>query len=86
MAPVRRPFLFCSDLCAEEASTVRYARRAITDGRIHDAEVVEAVMIRVAMVVRGGYPARARNLSPAEREAVFRRDDYRCQICGGEAI
>ena len=81
----RRPYLFCSERCAEETGTVRYARGAIRDGRILDPDVAEAVRIRIGMVLGGGYPKQARVLSAKVRAAVMERDGGLCQVCGGEA-
>ncbi|HYR06480.1 MAG TPA: HNH endonuclease [Longimicrobium sp.] len=76
--------LFCSDLCAEEATLVRYARRCRADGRIHRVDVQEAIDIRMALVLGGGYPRRERQLSAAVRAEIRERDEGRCRICGGE--
>jgi 5-methylcytosine-specific restriction endonuclease McrA len=78
----RYPHLFCSDRCAEEAHTVRYARGVIRDGRILDPEVAEAVQIRVGMVLGGGYSKRERELSPELRADIVARDKGKCQVCG----
>jgi 5-methylcytosine-specific restriction endonuclease McrA len=80
----RKPLLFCSERCAEEAHTIRYVRRVVADGRILDPEVAEAVKIRVGMVLGGGYAKSERKLSVELREMIFARDGA-CQICGGEA-
>lgn len=85
MVELRRPYLFCSEFCAEEAGTVRYARAVISDGRILQPDVAEAVKIRVGMVLGGGYPRGQRSLSPAVREAIFERDGHKCRVCGGLA-
>ena len=37
------------------------------------------------MALGGGYPAKERALSPAQREAIFVRDNRICRICGAAA-
>jgi 5-methylcytosine-specific restriction endonuclease McrA len=77
--------LFCSDLCRDEAKFVRYFRACIRDGRLEQPDVQEALRIRLAHILGGGYPGRLRRLSKEIRETVFVRDQRRCQKCGGEA-
>ena len=74
--------LFCSEPCAEEAKSVRYARRCIRDGRIELPDVRDAIEIRLGMVLSGGYPERERLVSRVIRQAVIARDGGRCQECG----
>ena len=58
--------LFCSELCTEVASFVRYARRVIADpGRATDPDVLEKMQIRQAHIVGGGYPAKDRRIPDA---------------------
>lgn len=74
--------VFCSNRCREIAGAVRYGRAAKADGRIErDPTVAEALKIKIAIAVGGGYPTGIRRLSPQQRQAVFERDDSRCQIC-----
>jgi 5-methylcytosine-specific restriction endonuclease McrA len=82
LAELVRPYLFCSPLCQEEAHTVRYARRVVRDSRIKDPLVKEAVDIRIAFVLGGGYARAERELSAAQRQAIFERDAWKCRICG----
>src|SRR3990172_2874934 len=63
--------LFCSEPCAEEAKSVRYARRCIRDGRIELPDVRDAIEIRLGMVLSGGYPERERLVSRVIRQAVI---------------
>jgi 5-methylcytosine-specific restriction endonuclease McrA len=74
--------LYCSEECAEEAKTVRYVRGCIRDGRIEKPDVREAVQIRLAIVVGGGYPEKERHVPPATRKAVIERDGGLCKQCG----
>jgi 5-methylcytosine-specific restriction endonuclease McrA len=74
--------LFCSDLCQDEASYVRYFRACISDGRNLQDDVQEALHIKLAHILGGGYPRRERSLSQAIRDAVTARDKGRCRECG----
>lgn len=74
--------LFCSAWCAEIAGTVRYQRRVFRDGRINNPDVQEAVMVRNAFLLAGGYHSLGRSLTQATRTAVKVRDEGRCKICG----
>lgn len=74
--------LFCSSWCAEIADAVRYQRRVFKDGRINNPDVQEAVQIRNAFILAGGYRALGRTLNPKTRVEVKTRDDGKCQVCG----
>lgn len=74
--------LYCSEACSEEAKTVRYVRGCIRDGRIERPDIQEAVRIRLAMVIGGGYPEQERRVSASLRKAVIARDGGRCKLCG----
>ena len=76
--------LFCSDLCRAEAKYVRYFRACVRDGRFEQQDVQEALQIRLAHILGGGYPERQRQLTKEIREAVFVRAQGRCQNCGGK--
>lgn len=78
--------LFCSELCADEAKFVRYFRRCRNDGRIHEPDVQEAIQIRFAHIMGGGYDSAARKISKSVRASVFERDKGRCRICGGVGV
>jgi 5-methylcytosine-specific restriction endonuclease McrA len=64
---------------------VRYARAVLRDERIQQRDVQEAVRIRIASVLGGGYPAGERRLPEDQRQAIFVRDGGRCRLCGAEA-
>lgn len=81
-APISKPILFCSDLCKDEAKFVRYFRACLRDGRYDQTDVQEALRIRLAHILGGGYAERARRLSQTVREAVISRDGGRCRKCG----
>jgi hypothetical protein len=78
--------LFCGPLCNEEASWVRYVRRCHADGRDRDVKVAEAITIRLAHILGGGYDKAARRLPESVRRFVMERDGERCQICGGPGV
>jgi 5-methylcytosine-specific restriction endonuclease McrA len=74
--------LVCSSWCAEIAAHVRYMRRVYRDGRVNDSDVQEAIQIRNAFLLVGGYGALDRTLRPAVRAEVKVRDGGRCRQCG----
>ncbi|GAB3861721.1 HNH endonuclease [Dactylosporangium cerinum] len=74
--------LFCSELCGQYASTVRYWRRIVRDGRIDNPDVRVALNVRIAHLLAGGYARRARHLPDETRAQVWRRDENRCRTCG----
>lgn len=78
---MRKPRLYCSELCKQEAKAIRYARGCKKDGRIKKADVKEAIEIRLAHILSGGYSSKERYLSPWVRAKVIMRDDGLCQIC-----
>lgn len=80
--------LFCSELCQQTAKDIRYWRSISRDGRIDQPDVKQALQVRVAHLLAGGYPERARRLSTEVRQAVWERDQGRCRQCGapGEEI
>lgn len=72
---------FCSPLCVQTAKTIRYGRAVYADGRIELPDVAEALRIKLASVLGGGYPEAERRVSSARRAAVFTRDGGICQLC-----
>jgi 5-methylcytosine-specific restriction endonuclease McrA len=83
IAAPKRPYLFCSERCRDTADYVRYHRRVLADGRIRREDVAEAVRIKKAFVLGGGYPAKDRALPGDQRAAIFARDQGPCYKCGG---
>lgn len=78
--------LFCSELCQQEAITVRYCRRVARAGdRCLKHDIQEGIAIRLLMLLGGGYPAKARKLSPDLRQYIMERDNHTCQLCGAPA-
>ncbi|GHO72598.1 hypothetical protein KSD_03690 [Ktedonobacter sp. SOSP1-85] len=80
-----RGALFCSEKCKQTANTIRYARATIKDGRYNDPLVRQAIEIRIALILGGGYPEKDRKLSPKQRETIFIRDNHTCRLCGKPA-
>jgi 5-methylcytosine-specific restriction endonuclease McrA len=74
--------LFCSQQCRQAAELVRYVRGCRRDGRDQLADVQEAMRMRLAMVLGGGYPERQRAVGAEARAEVFRRAGGRCEQCG----
>lgn len=77
--------LFCSERCQQMASTIRYMRATKADGRVEREDVRLAIKTKVASVLGGGYPRKARALTEAKRREIFERDEGRCHLCGAEA-
>ncbi len=78
--------LFCGEKCKQTAKVVRYGRATLRDGRYkRDPLVREAVEQKIAHVLGGGYPEKARSLSDEQREAILKRDNRRCRLCGAPA-
>ncbi len=80
--PVQAAALYCSQLCSQEAEWVRYVRACCLDGRVERPDVIEAIKIRLAHLLAGGYDKLKRKLPDALRQAIIARDKGRCQICG----
>lgn len=78
----REAKMYCSEVCSQEAGWVRYARVCRLDGRDQRPDVIEAMRIRLALVLGGGYPKLARTLPDSVRKAIFERDQQKCQKCG----
>jgi 5-methylcytosine-specific restriction endonuclease McrA len=78
---------YCSLRCKDEAKAVRYARARLAEyGTCRVAELPEdiqdAIQMKIAHALAGGYDEQARRLAPALRQAIFDRDGSRCVICG----
>lgn len=76
------PYLYCSELCKQEAKYVRYHRACFLDGRAEREDVQLALQIRLAMILGGGYPDKERHLKRSLRAKIFDRDKGLCYICG----
>src|SRR5438105_14657543 len=73
---------YCRELCSQEAEFVRYARRRIREGRRHDHAIDEALRIKLAHILAGGYPRKHPVLPPTVRAGACERDSGRCRECG----
>lgn len=74
--------IYCSDLCSQVTSWIRYFQRAVVDGRSKFSDVHEALGIRLAHIAAGGYAETERQLPVELREAVKIRAGGVCQSCG----
>lgn len=64
--------LFCSPRCLQAAQLVRYVRACRRDGRDQRPDVREAINMKRAMILGGGYPEERRHVPPEIRAEVFR--------------
>ena len=71
--------LFCTDLCKQEAALVRYVRSVRQQGRQNEPDIVQAIRIKLVHIFNGGYPDKARHLSPAIRQRVIERAKGMCE-------
>jgi 5-methylcytosine-specific restriction endonuclease McrA len=78
--------LFCGQFCRQVADFVRYSRGFTRDTtRANDPEVIEAIRVRMAILLSGGYPTDKRHLSPGQRATIIERDGWKCRECGAPA-
>ncbi len=82
---IREGKLFCKELCKEEAKYIRYYRACISSGRISQPDVREALRIRIAHILGGGYPAQLREISKELRQLVISKYKGLCKVCGKSA-
>lgn len=74
--------VYCSIQCRDEAKAVRYGRaRHRQYGKLLPVDVAEALRIKIAHALGGGYDQAARRLSAAQRAEVRQRDEGRCVQC-----
>jgi len=76
--------LYCSESCSQTADLVRYVRARRRDGTESRADIREAIQMRTAHVLAGGYPQAARRVRTEVRALVFERAGGRCESCGVE--
>lgn len=81
-APVPDAQLFCAPLCRQEAKYVRYYRARIADRTICHVDIRDALRIRLALILAGGYDERLRRIPDEIRREVNERDNGRCRNCG----
>ena len=77
---------YCSLRCKDEAKAVRYARAKLAGYETCNMadlpqDVQDAVRMKIAHALAGGYDEQARRLTPALRKAIF-DDESRCVLCG----
>lgn len=74
--------LYCSEFCQQAAKLVRYVRARRRDGTAGRPDIKEAIQMRTASVLGGGYPERERRVRADVRARVFERAEGRCEECG----
>jgi len=79
--PRGHPTLYCCEYCKSYAKDVRYFRACDRNGRAKDPDTREALNIRMAHLVVGGYSSKARRVAPAMRSAVLAANDGLCLAC-----
>jgi hypothetical protein len=86
IALTNRAKFYCSLVCHQTLKTIHYARATVADGRFQrDPTIAEALDVRIAYILAGGYHEVERRVSPALRAQVFERDGYKCVLCGAPA-
>jgi hypothetical protein len=86
MVQTNRAKLYCSLVCHQTLKTVHYARATVADGRFErDPTIEDALRVRVAYIIAGGYHEVERRVPPALRAQIFARDDHKCVLCGEPA-
>lgn len=73
--------LFCSERCRGYAKDVRYFRACYADGRVSDPEVRQALKIRMAHRVVGGYNASERRVDRGLRATALAANNGLCCMC-----
>ncbi|MCW2904136.1 MAG: endonuclease [Streptosporangiaceae bacterium] len=73
--------LFCGPRCRSHASDVRYFRRCRRERRDADPLVRQALAVRLAHVVGGGYDSEARRVPPRLRAEVLASNNGLCVAC-----
>ena len=78
--------LYCSEVCRQTLKLIHYGRAVVADGRIErDPTIEEALQMRIAQILGGGYHEVLRRVPPALRAQIFERDGGRCVLCGAPA-
>jgi hypothetical protein len=81
-AAMEKPDLFCGELCAQEASFVRYVRNARQRGCDKDEDIEYVIRVRMAHILNGGYPEKEREIPLAVRQQVIARANGMCEAKG----
>ena len=78
---------YCSVACHDQAKAVRYFRRRTAQyGKHLPEDIRDAIAIKLAHAVSGGYDEASRRLHPLQRRQVFDRDQDQCVLCGAPAV
>lgn len=81
--------LFCTPLCREEATLVRYWRRKIVDGTAAWPAIAHAINVRLKLIKGGGYNEAERGKARRHKPQLLARSGGLCEMgCGraGEEI
>jgi 5-methylcytosine-specific restriction endonuclease McrA len=74
--------LYCSPRCKQAAGLVRYVRARRADGMESRPDIREAIQMRLAMVLGGGYPEARRQVTAEVRAVIYARAEGQCEECG----
>ncbi len=86
LEPTPHVGLYCSEFCHDWAKDVRYWRKKEADGSAtNDPAIRTALRTRLAHLVSGGYPARARRLNREARLQVLALNGGLCVGCNAAA-
>jgi 5-methylcytosine-specific restriction endonuclease McrA len=77
--------LYCGQFCQQMAQIVRYVRKAVAEGRVTKPDIQEGIGMFLLHLYAGGYATKERTLSAEQRTAIFKRDGYKCRLCGDTA-
>jgi HNH endonuclease len=86
LSPLKKPRLYCSIACEQEAELVRYVRRCTFDGRLLREDVQFAISTRLAHIASGGYDKKARKLTVERRTEVISKSNGFCVVCGKPGV
>lgn len=84
--PTDRAGCYCTDWCYDAAKHVRKYRRWAREGRLGEPSIAGAVRKERASLMGGGYPATARKVPKATKDAVRERDGWLCRSCGDPGV
>src|SRR4051794_38190187 len=79
--PVADRSLFSTELWRDTAKFVRYYRERMGDGTLWKPDIQQAIQIKRAHILSGGYNARERLVPDAIRQSVIERDGGKCRSC-----
>ena len=77
---------YCSRVCRQKLKLVHYGRGAVAEGRYEqDPTIEDAIQMRMAQALGGGYHEVERRVPPALRAQILERDGGKCVRCGAPA-